>query len=69
MTARAKKTGWFPASINPVRPGVYEGRFGSSNTTERFLWTGVDWRFPENGMKPTLWPLYCDSWRGLARKP
>lgn len=66
-----KRTGWIPASKDPVRPGWYEWRcmnYGSfRGKIVRVEWTGESW-------VPLLYPSdrpHADcpgcQWRGLAK--
>lgn len=67
----AKKTRWFPCSIEPVRNGWYEVGFSGFSEPQVCLFSGGRWRRFENGEKATgaLRPGYwrTDKWRGLAK--
>lgn len=44
-----KKTEWFPHSIKPARPGVYERDYGIVDDQEQYpeyqYWDGNDWYY------------------------
>lgn len=78
-----KKTPWFPASVDPVRSGVYEcDRLevyeGGYRRFRRFLnWDGMEWSFTKDdysigirsGGFASMWDSDKDKWRGLASDP
>lgn len=67
-----KLTPWFPASVLPVRPGVYERDIPYPDQFS--FWTGTHWRWsdrtPETAARaggPSA--TQNARWRGLAEKP
>lgn len=68
-------TPWFPGSVNPARPGVYQVVIGL--TIMRFaFWDGSNWRgfaspTPAQANQPTgpVWRLQPTCWRGLSADP
>ena len=74
----ADMTDWYPASVNPARPGEYEVRNGrplSHNNKARLLgnnrryWDGEEWwcASPLSGF-PTIFGTHdSHQWRGLTR--
>jgi hypothetical protein len=79
--SKQKKTPWFPANINPTRPGIYECNrleAGSRRVTRMLLWTGPPpmkgWIYTDDG-KSDKWstpgsPAAMissdgDKWRGI----
>ena len=70
---KRKRTAWFPASVKPVRQGVYEVRqvlpYGARFTdvqVRRF--TGNGWAGLAGGYCDFV-TLIGDRWRGLAEDP
>lgn len=68
-----KMTPWFPASIKPVRPGIYERDKTMHGFRVYAKWTGKAWmaygfsiEMAERATKKTSWPEL--QWRGLAEK-
>jgi hypothetical protein len=72
-------TPWFPATINPVRVGIYECRRieGAFHIiTRKLRWNGIGWEYPahneiglRDGHFARLSARDGDVWRGLAREP
>lgn len=65
-----RKTPWFPATIKPVRVGLYMcRRLGCySLGDEMLLWDGEIWRYPmRSGCMATMSPEH--KWLGLTRQP
>lgn len=68
--SKQEVTPWFPASVTPVRRGIYEYQYGPGShdkRIQRFHWDGVMWR-PIG--KLAEWTaetahVYRDQWRGL----
>lgn len=61
-----KRTPWFPASVKPFRPGVYEIRFSDDKQWVMLReWTGIDWKTTDGRF--TLFGWRGDQWRGLTR--
>ena len=66
------RTPWFPASVEPVCPGIYEYVYGPGSTDKgvhRFRFDGGRWF---TGPKHEGWETatafaYRDQWRGLTR--
>lgn len=70
----SKVTEWYPASVKPVWPGLYESRLGPQmeDHIEKRKFDGRVWWIEE---VPGVWLLsgfvafpYA-QWRGLAEKP
>jgi hypothetical protein len=61
-----KMTAWFPASVKPVRIGLYECRRGQD--PEMLLWNGKDWFYPMGQVWACMTDAAGDKWRGLTEK-
>ena len=67
---KPKLTPWYPASIEPVRVGVYEFQFKHYPVIFFYEWDGCHFRVSDGIFKGKV--IYCisgDKWRGLAAKP
>ena len=67
-----KLTPWFPGSVKPVRPGVYERR--TWRTLIYSQWTGGVWmgasESPDEAiLADWICAVQSDDWRGLAEEP
>jgi hypothetical protein len=70
-------TPWFPASIDPVRPGTYQvHRYGVNEAYPArtvLEWTGASWRHTEDSAIDLINHRADmsgkDKWRGLAADP
>jgi hypothetical protein len=77
--AKQKLTGWFPATVNPARVGVYQtDSEGMGDAFYSFFdgvnWHGEWWSPKRAATLPSKWgtpagPLDADHWRGLAEEP
>jgi hypothetical protein len=68
----SKLTPWFPASVMPVRPGVYE--VNAHNRARYRRWDGRHWFVGSSTTKDAAsskYPLFMNahSWRGLVKPP
>jgi hypothetical protein len=60
-----KVSAWWPPSMVPWEPGVYQGLIKGSRGEKiirNFIWDGTKWRSQRTG-KFTIYPF---EWRGLA---
>ncbi len=68
---KLKRTPWFGARVDPVRPGIYERLYLSGNIFFA-RWTGQEWRYGHRTIRgaakerSTSWA--CARWRGLAEE-
>jgi hypothetical protein len=67
-------TPWFPGSVEPVREGVYQRQFGSTDNLGYCFWDGTHWHFraltPIGAMNTSLVSTFHRlPWRGLAKEP
>lgn len=70
----AKLTDWFPGSIKPVRPGVYQQMCGFGERIGYQKWDGEYWYSREITLEAAHRAPYRaytqdDPWRGLAYDP
>lgn len=73
-----KKTPWFPAHVQPVRPGVYECGSDIAGVWYRYF-DGARWHFGNRRLEAACAGLpspigripieHLPKWRGLAAKP
>lgn len=77
MSTTTNLTDWYPADVNPVRPGVYEVDCGAT-VLWYSLWDGEDWisiaTTPERARWFGKYEQYFSThsvqrWRGLASDP
>ena len=63
-----KRTNWYPASIKPVRNGMYEWKcvVGTDDRVKKYEWRNGWTIFSE--FRPMYKCQFC-LWRGLAEKP
>lgn len=59
------RTPWFPASVKPVRRGLYEAQYAGSMPF-MFAWNGKHWVFPSGERGLTFGLSQRDRWRGLT---
>lgn len=64
-----KLTPWYPASVKPVRPGVYEVHFDRDCAISFKRWTGRRWVWLEIALRSDFGRKPGDKWRGLAQDP
>ena len=61
------RTPWYPASVNPVRVGLYEVKFVLDRRPILRRWNGERWTMRHTDM-PTIFGQHrLDKWRGLAQ--
>jgi len=73
--SKLERTDWIPASVNPVRAGMYECFYYDPNGSEEYQfivkrkWTGSKW-INSKGAVPTCFfgTVEGDCWRGLTKK-
>jgi len=70
-----KKTAWFPGTVKPVRPGVYQTRCGFGDIIGYQRWNGRYWfywardaRTAAMSSQPCHHLRQNDPWRGLTTK-
>lgn len=59
-------TGWYPASIKPVRKGAYLVRTHDGDDPCLLFWSGLEWGYPDG--VPAMQSL-CVEWCGLSFDP
>lgn len=70
-----ERTGWYPASIKPVRVGVYQRDMQDSGNGEYSFWDGESWGGWGNSIEIAARNAGSKSsvqdanWRGLAQEP
>ena len=77
MTDKPKLTPWYPSSVKPARPGVYNTSYVDSwhsKWTGYSYWDGRAWtsqcRDPERArVSGTYYANQNKRWRGLAEAP
>ncbi len=72
----SKLTGWYDASINPARPGVYEVDDGDGNAGPWYShWNGTLFMYRSrdvldaHDMRNFSSRFRAVQWRGLSRRP
>jgi len=61
---KGKRTPWFPRSIKPARPGIYECGVAITNAQRTLMlfdleWDGIGFKVPV--------PMMVKQWRGLTK--
>jgi hypothetical protein len=69
-----KLTDWFPPEVKPVRVGVYERKFGSSENCGLCKWNGKAWfwrcKTPFDASTESVKSGFQElPWRGLTENP
>ncbi|WP_250533483.1 hypothetical protein [Caballeronia sp. AZ10_KS36] len=65
------RTQWFPCTIPPVRPGLYECRYHGGSPIFMFEWTGKQWQYEGANRTPFGNQMLFrggDKWRGLIKE-
>lgn len=64
------RTDWYPATIDPVRPGWYECRYFDGDIPQLFWFDGILWRHGPDGDTTYFGnggqDADTESWRGLS---